>query len=234
MPKASTVKVKDRDKGLIQINNVRLGMRCLWEENVYKGKPTGRQIARFIFSKEEQPQLREIFSAALEIYKKRFSNATAKSEEVVTRFKKSEHNPGDIIFCTSNAENYPAKFYNNQGALVHDPKGAKVEHSILYAGCRVNALVQINTSQGSDKLWVNLVGIQFAEHDAPIGGLSEGEIGESFGEVDNDFGMPEAPTDAGKKAGSTADSLDDFLGGAGGDTGNDLDNLFGSGDDVPF
>lgn len=181
------VTVKDAAKGLVQIDDIRLGFRCLWDENIYEGKPTGRQVASFLISEQEVPEFKKVIDLAASVYKSVYPQAkNINDNQRNPRFIQNED--GSLTLKTSNAAKFPARYYDNRGREVSNPRLEGVENSVLYAGCRVNVKIQFNCNNKSTALWSNLVAIQFAGDDEPIGGLSSAEVADGFGAVDTGLG----------------------------------------------
>lgn len=241
-------KAVNKDKGILQLSNARLGFYCLWEENEYKGKATGRQVCNFIFSKDEMAEYKKVMAFALAVYRKQFGDAEISaltSDAEYPRFVTSKYNKTDKMLKTTNSEKRPAIYIDGNGRKVSNPQLEKVEHKLFYMGCRVNVKIQFTTSKGDDRIWSNLIAIQFAGDDEPFGGLSVEEAMEGFGTVegamnddmdfdsDSDYEEQEAAAakSKGKGKGKKSEEAEEM-------SENDMDDLFGdmgdNADDVPF
>lgn len=188
--KKGTVIVCDAAAGIIQLNNVRMVFARLWVPNVYQGKATGRQTAVFSFTRDEAQELKKAMDVALGVMRKVDPNVQRVSDATDNRFPSWEDkktHEKSMQLKTSNSEAYPASYVDNKGFIVRNPSEAYEKH--FYAGCRVNAKLQFtaspsNRSKGKVDLWSNLIAIQFAAHDTPIGGMSDEAITDGFGAVD--------------------------------------------------
>lgn len=179
----------NQEKGIAQINNIRVVLRSLWEPNIYKGKDTGRQVAHFEVPKEDLPEFKKVMDLALGVYRQTKSNAKNVNDGLeYPRFTKSKYTEGALVFRTSNDAKYPAKYFDLSGSLVRDPKSQGVEHTVLYAGCYCNIKVQFTKVKSGEGFWSNLVAIQFAGHGDAVGGLSDADAAEGFDVVEGDFG----------------------------------------------
>lgn len=203
----ATVKILDESNGTVMLNNVRLGFKCLWKENIYEGRPTGRQVAQFLFEDDETEEYRKLEGVALRILQGVDKSIRSVDEAENERFaeyhgKQGEHN---WVFRTSNSQQYPALYINEAGMPDRTTPPDQIEDKVLYAGCRVNAKVQMGArpstrKRGKTCLWPNLVAIQFAGHDKPIGGPSDQQVAEGFGKggavpqtAESGFGAAPAP-----------------------------------------
>lgn len=183
----ATVKVLDENQGVIMLSNVRLGFKCLWKQNVYEGRPTGRQVAQFLFEDDEVQQYDVLKALALKIVQGVDKNIKGVGEIENERFAEYNGNNGEHnwVFRTSNSEKYPALYINEAGMPDRTTPPEEIEDKVIYAGCRVNAKIQMSArpsarKRGKTCLWPNLVAIQFAEHDRRIGGASDEQIATGF------------------------------------------------------
>lgn len=203
-----TVQILDENNGTVMLKNVRLGFKCLWKENVYEGQPTGRQVAQFIFEDDEHEEFQKLEALGLSVLQRVDGSIRSVDEAENERFgeyngKNGEHN---WVFRTSNSRQYPALYINEAGLPDRETPPEQIEDKILYAGCRVNAKVQMGArpskrKRGKTCLWPNLVAIQFAGHDKPIGGLSDEQMAEGFSKgaavpqtAESGFGKVPSPT----------------------------------------
>lgn len=189
-----TVKILDEEQGIFQMNSARMSFFCLWKPNLYKGKATGRQVAAFTFTEEEQPELKKIVQLALKQMRKVDASVKSPSEARNDRFKSYvDKKTGEeyLMFRTSNDEKYPAAYVDERNKLYNSPDPA-IEDKVFYQGCRVNAKVQLKAKSGSDgiDLWSNLVAIQFAEDDQRLGGMSDEKKLEGFAPVERELPSP--------------------------------------------
>lgn len=208
MEKAS-VKILDENNGTVMLSNVRLGFKCLWKENVYEGRPTGRQVAQLLFMDDETEEFEKLKAFGLRILQGVDPSIKSVDEAENERFaeyngKQGEHN---WVFRTSNSRAYPALYIDEAGMPDRTTPPEEVEDKVLYSGCRVNAKVQMGArpstrKRGKTCLWPNLVAIQFAGHDKPIGGPSDQQVAEGFGKggsvpqtAESGFGKAEAPSE---------------------------------------
>lgn len=189
-----TVNILDEENGIFQMNNARMSFFCLWKPNLYKGKATGRQVAAFTFTEEEQPELKKIVQLALKQMRKVDASVKSPSEARNDRFKSYvDKKTGEeyLTFRTSNDEKYPAAYVDERNKLYNSPDPA-IEDKVFYQGCRVNAKVQLKAKSGRDgiDLWSNLVAIQFAEDDQRLGGMSDEKKLEGFAPVERELPSP--------------------------------------------
>ena len=189
-----TVKILDEEQGIFQMNSARMSFFCLWKPNLYKGKATGRQVAAFTFTEEEQPEPKKIVQLALKQMRKVDASVKSPSEARNDRFKSYvDKKTGEeyLTFRTSNDEKYPAAYVDERNKLYNSPDPT-IEDKVFYQGCRVNAKVQLKAKSGRDgiDLWSNLVAIQFAEDDQRLGGMSDEKKLEGFAPVERELPSP--------------------------------------------
>lgn len=200
-----TVKVIDKENGIVQISNVRLGFKSLWGPNIVKGKDSERHTAQFLFGKDDKEAFDQVFGVAKHVFaqatdgkgklafnegKNRNPSGSVKWDG--ERFGIFEDKSGEKFYCakTSNPKNYEPIYIDRRGRPVRVADGfdyTEIEDKVIYAGCRVNVKLQYKTSslRGQMMLWPNLVAIQFNGHDQPFGGMSDKTLTEGFGEVDS-------------------------------------------------
>lgn len=181
------VQVLDENQGIVMLTNVRLGFKCLWKENIYEGRPTGRQVAQFLFEDDEVQQYDVLKGLALKIVQGVDKNIKSVSEIENERFAEYNGSSGEHnwVFRTSNSEKYPALYVGLDGLPDRTTPPEEIEDKVIYAGCRVNAKVQMSARPSKRKrdkvcLWPNLVAIQFAGDDRRIGGASDEQIASGF------------------------------------------------------
>lgn len=205
------VQVLDENNGVVMLSNVRLGFKCLWKQNIYEGRPTGRQIAQFLFEDDEVQEYDKLKALALKILQGVDASIKSVAEAENERFaeyngKNGEHN---WVFRTSNSEKYPALYINEQGMPDRATPLDEIEDKLIYAGCRVNAKVQMGArasqrKRGKTCLWPNLVAIQFVGDDRRIGGASDEQIASGF---DSKPAPPESAGFAPTKGGVNVDDM---------------------------
>lgn len=192
----ATAQVIDENAGIVQISNVRIGFKTLWGPNIVKGVDTKRNVAQFWLDKEtEKAAFDTVYGLAAKVFGKKppFNNGETRNESGSTKWNGErfgihhDTKKGCEYFCikTTQPATYKINYIDSKGRLVRDFDPKEIENKIIYAGCRVNVRLRYSTSEMDKKLvlWPNLVAIQFAGHDTPLGGESEETITSSFGEV---------------------------------------------------
>lgn len=199
-----TVKVVDKESGILQVSNVRLGFKSLWGPNIVKGKDSERHTAQFLCKQSDKEAFEQVYAVAKYVFSKatdgkgkvpfnegKVRNPSGSIKWNGERFGVFEDKSGENYFCfrTTNSKNYEPTYIDRKGRPVREADGfdyTKIEDKVIYAGCRVNVKIQYKVSnfKGEMMLWPNLVAIQFAGHDQPFGGMSEEKMLDGFGEVE--------------------------------------------------
>ena len=193
----ATAKVIDEAQGIAQVSNVRLGFKALWKPNIVRGVDTRRNTAQFWLSMDKEKEAFEtLYNLAGKIYGKKvpFNDGKMLNDSGSTKWNGERfgiHHDlkrGVDCYCfkTTQPVSFKINYIDSKGRLVRDFNPDDVEDKIIYAGCRVNVRIRYSASEMDKKLvlWANLVAIQFAGHDSPLGGESEESITSSFGAVD--------------------------------------------------
>ena len=209
----ATAKVIDEIQGIVQVSNIRIGFKTLWGPNIVRGVDIKRNVAQFWLHQEREKEAFDvIYAAATKVFGKKppFNDGKILNDSGSTKWNGERfgiHHDiknGIDYFCvrTTQPATYKINYIDSKGRLVRDFDFREIENKVIYPGCRVNIRLRYSTSEMDKKLvlWPNLVAIQFAGHDTPLGGESEETIISSFGVVDTGieegtgFGAVEAGT----------------------------------------
>lgn len=172
----NTNEKKQENKSIVKLRNVRLSFPSLFETAKFDGQDTGKYEATFLILKDD-PQVKDIEEAAYFAAVKKFGDKKAKT--VLEQVKKIDDRyvlrDGDTQ-REEHAGYYTlkAKSVAKPRVMGHNPKIElnREEGHILYAGCYVNASVEIyaydNMKTG---ISASLRGVQFYKYgDAFAGG----------------------------------------------------------------
>ena len=150
----------------IKLNNVRLSFPSLFKRAVFNGEE-GKFEATFLINKTEQADLVEkIKSAIADKIKNDLKGAKLGADKICLK-------DGDDVEYDGYAGHVSIKASNNKRIPVFNKdKSPLVEDdNIIYAGCYVNAIVELWAQDNSwgKRINANLLGVQFAKDGEPFG-----------------------------------------------------------------
>lgn len=153
----------------IKLNNVRLSFPSLFQRAVFNGQPTDNDKfeATFLIDKESQAELIEkIKSAIATKIKDDLKGAKIASDKICLK-------DGDTVEYDGYQGHYSIKAANRKRPLIIDADKSPLteDDNRLYAGCYVNAIIELwsqNNSYGK-RINANLLGVQFAKDGEPFG-----------------------------------------------------------------
>ena len=169
----------------IKLNNVRLSFPNIFQKAVFEGKE-GKYEATFLLNKETQAELIK----GIEVQIKAGIAENLKGSKV----------PSEKL-CLKDGDDYEYDGYEGHKSfkaanskrpmlLDNDKSPLTEDDNKLYAGCYVNAIVELwyqNNAYGK-RVNANLLGVQFYKHGTPFGdGVSaSGDDFDAFDDVDSD------------------------------------------------
>lgn len=150
----------------IKLNNVRLSFPSLFQKAVFNGE-TGKFEATLLISKEEQADLiKKLQEAVASKIKSDLKGAKISADRICLK-------DGDFIDYDGYEGHYSIKAANNKRPLVIDADKSPLteDDNRLYAGCYVNAIIELWAQDNSygKRINANLLGVQFAKDGQPFG-----------------------------------------------------------------
>ena len=169
----------------IKLQNVRLSFPSLFRKAVFSGKETKFE-ATFLIDKETQAEkVKEIQEAINKKLKSDLQGAKLSPEKLCMK-------DGDEISYDGYAGNWSLKASNNKRPMVIDRDKTPLteDDDKLYAGCYVNAVVELwaqNNNFGK-RINANLLGVQFVKDGEPFGDSVSASLDDfdTFGDEDDD------------------------------------------------
>jgi hypothetical protein len=169
----------------IKLQNVRLSFPSLYTKASFNGETT-KYEATFLIDKAAQKDLvAQIASAIKEKVAVDLKGAKLGADKVCLK-------DGDDIAYEGYAGCYSIKASNSKRPMTlnRDKSPAAESDDVFYAGCYVNAVVEIWTQNNAYGKRVNasLLGVQFAKHGDPLGGgagASESDFDDVEGSADD-------------------------------------------------
>lgn len=180
----SKEKVESSNKK-IRISNARISFPSLFRKAVFNGEETKYEATFLIDKKEGVEKIEEINNAIKEMIKEQFKGTKLPSDKLCIK-------DGDMIDYAGYAGNVSIKASSNSRPLVLDRDKSPLteEDNRIYAGCRVNAVIELwaqNNNYGK-RISANLLGVQFLKDDEPFADGVKASVDDfdSFGD-DEDF-----------------------------------------------
>lgn len=166
----------------IKLNNVRLSFPSLWRKSVYNGEETKFEATFLIDKKTQGEKIKEIEAAIAAAIKENLKGTKLAADKICLK-------NGDDFDYAGYAGNMSIKASSNKRPLVidRDKSNLTEEDNRIYAGCRVNATIELwaqNNNYGK-RINANLLAVQFYKDDEPF---ADGEKGsaDDFDSYDDD------------------------------------------------
>jgi hypothetical protein len=166
----------------IKLNNVRLSFPSLWRKSVYNGEETKFEATFLIDKKTQADKIKEIEAAIALSIKENLKGAKIGDDKKCLK-------DGDDFEYAGYAGNMSLKASSNKRPLVidRDKSNLTEEDNRIYAGCRVNAIVELwaqNNTYGK-RINANLLAVQFYKDDEPFADGEKASIND-FDAFDDD------------------------------------------------
>tara|TARA_R110000868_G_scaffold33562_2_gene121622 strand:+ start:3486 stop:4007 length:522 start_codon:yes stop_codon:yes gene_type:complete len=157
----------------IKLNDVRLSFPSLFRKSVYNGEETKFEATFLLNKKTHVDKVKEIEAAIAAAIKESLKGAKLGSDKIC--FKN-----GDDFEYTGYAGHMSIKASSNKRPLVIDRDKSPLTEADgrLYAGCRVNATIELwaqNNTYGK-RINANLLALQFFKDDEPFADGEKGSV----------------------------------------------------------
>lgn len=169
----------------IKLNNVRLSFPSLFRKAVFSGEETKFEATFLLDKKTQGEKIKEIQSAISSMMKETLK-AKLGTDKVCLK-------DGDDFEYVGYAGHMSLKASSNKRPLVIDRDKSQLieEDGRLYAGCRVNATIELwaqNNTYGK-RINANLLAVQFYKDDEPFADGEKGSVDDFdvIDEEENDF-----------------------------------------------
>ena len=164
----------------IKLNNVRLSFPSIFNKSEFNGQ-VGKFEATFLMNKESQAKMISDVEAQIALIQKD-NKAKVSPDKICLK-------DGEFVDYDGYAGCMSIKAGSNRRPTVLGRDKAPVveEDNIVYAGCYVNAVVELwfqDNSYGK-RVNCNLLGIQFAK-DGDTFGAGDTDVSDDFDTIDND------------------------------------------------
>lgn len=167
----------------IKLNNVRLSFPSLFQKSVYNGE-VDKYEATFLMDKESDSKMIEgVRKAIAKLIEDKLGGVKISADKICLK-------DGDDIPYDGYEGTFAIKASNARRPMVigRDKSPLTEDDGIIYAGCYVNAIIELwaqNNSWGK-RVNANLLGVQFAKDGEPFGdGVSVGA--DDFDIIDDDL-----------------------------------------------
>ena len=170
----------------IKLNNVRLSFPSLFKKAQFQGQETKFE-ATFLISKESQDDLIEKINIEIDnLLKAKFPNG-----KVPKSIKKTCFKDGDECDYDGYEGMMALKGSSNRRVTLIDRNKTPLaeEDGKLYAGCYVNAILEVWFSDhplGGKQVLANLLGVQFAKEGESFGSAPS-DVTDDFDELEDEF-----------------------------------------------
>lgn len=165
----------------IKLNNVRISFPSLFRKAVFNGEETKFEGTFLISKKEGKATINEIEAAIKTLLKEELKGVKLPPDKIC--FK-----DGDNIEYTGYAGNMSVKASSTKRPIVLDRDKSPLteDDNKIYAGCRVNAVIELwpqNNNYGK-RINATLLGVQFMKDDEPFADGAKVSVDdfEAFGE----------------------------------------------------
>jgi hypothetical protein len=157
----------------IKLNNVRLSFPSLFRKSVYNGEETKFEATFLLNKKTQADKIKEIEAAIAAAIKENLKGAKLGADKLCLK-------DGDDFEYVGYAGNMSLKASSNKRPLVIDRDKSQLteEDNRLYAGCRVNATIELwaqNNTYGK-RINANLLAVQFYKDDEPFADGEKGSV----------------------------------------------------------
>jgi hypothetical protein len=170
----------------IKLNNVRLSFPSLFRKSVYNGEETKFEATFLLNKKTQADKIKEIEDAIAASIKENLKGAKIGDDKKCLK-------DGDDFEYVGYAGHMSLKASSNKRPLVIDRDKSQLteEDGRLYAGCRVNATIELwaqNNTYGK-RINANLLAVQFYKDDEPFADGEKGSVDDFdvIDEEENDF-----------------------------------------------
>lgn len=166
----------------IKLNNVRLSFPSLFRKSVYNGEETKFEATFLLNKKTQADKIKEIEAAIAASIKENLKGAKIGDDKKCLK-------DGDDFEYVGYAGHMSLKASSNKRPLVIDRDKSQLteEDGRLYAGCRVNATIELwaqNNTYGK-RINANLLAVQFYKDDEPFADGEKGSV-DDFDVIDED------------------------------------------------
>ena len=166
----------------IKLNNVRLSFPSIWRKSVYNGEETKFEATFLIDKKTQGDKVKEIEAAIATMIKENLKGAKLGDDKKCLK-------DGDDFEYAGYAGHMSIKASSTQRPLVidRDKSSLTEEDGRIYAGCRVNATIELwaqNNTYGK-RINANLLAVQFYKDDEPFADGQKASI-DDFDAFDDD------------------------------------------------
>jgi len=149
----------------IKITNARISFPSLFRKAVFNGDETKFEATFLIDKKEGAAKIAEINAAIRDLLKNDLKGAKLPPDKICLK-------DGDTIDYAGYSGNISIKASSTKRPLVLDRDKSPLteEDNRIYAGCRVNAVIELwaqNNNYGK-RINANLLGVQFVKDDEPF------------------------------------------------------------------
>lgn len=167
----------------IKLNNVRLSFPSVFRKAVFNGDETKYEATLLIHKEDQAELIKEIKKGIAAKLKDELKGAKLPADKICLK-------DGDEIDYDGYEGHMSIKASNNKRPTVIDKDKSPLteDDNRLYAGCRVNAIVELwaqNNSYGK-RINCNLLGLQFAGDDTPFGDGGAKVSADDFDFLDDD------------------------------------------------
>ena len=170
----------------IKLTNVRLSFPSLFRKSVYNGEETKFEATFLISKKDQAEKIKEIERAIAASIKENLKGAKLGADKLCLK-------DGDDFEYTGYAGNMSLKASSQKRPLVIDRDKSMLgeEDNRIYAGCRVNATIELwaqNNTYGK-RINANLLAVQFFKDDEPFADGEKGSVDDfdAYGEDEEEF-----------------------------------------------
>lgn len=156
----------------IKLNNVRLSFPSLFRKAVFSGEETKFEATFLLSKKTQADKIKEIESAISTLMKETLKSKLGPDKVCLK--------DGDDFEYVGYAGHMSLKASSNKRPLVIDRDKSQLteEDGRLYAGCRVNATIELwaqNNTYGK-RINANLLAVQFYKDDEPFADGEKGSV----------------------------------------------------------
>ena len=149
----------------IKLNGVRISFPSLFRKAVFNGEETKFEATFLVDKKEGAVKIAEINAAIKDLLKNDLKGVKLPQDKICVK-------DGDTIEYAGYAGNISIKASSTKRPLVldRDKSSLTEEDNRIYAGCRVNAVIELwaqNNNYGK-RINANLLGVQFVKDDEPF------------------------------------------------------------------
>lgn len=164
----------------IKLNNVRLSFPSIFNKSEFNGQ-VGKFEATFLMNKESQAKMITDVEAQIALIQKD-NKAKVSPDKICLK-------DGEFVDYDGYAGCMSIKAGSNRRPTIIDRDKAPIveDDNIVYAGCYVNAVIELwyqDNSYGK-RVNCNLLGIQFAK-DGDTFGAGDTDVSDDFDTIDND------------------------------------------------